>query len=93
MEQECDETCCSHGMADCGNRTLQLRKWKNVEAFNTGGPRGYGLRCLEQLFTGDIVLEMCGEVYNVSAFGEKVSFVFIVCIFLVRWHDASFGTV
>ena len=58
---------------DCGNRTLQLRKWKNVEAFNTGGPRGYGLRCLEQLYTGDIVLEMCGEVYNASAFGKKVS--------------------
>ena len=45
------------------------------------------------MYTGDIVLEMCGEVYNMADFGEKVSFVFIVCIFLVRWHDVSFGTV
>ena len=73
MQQECDKRICKYGTADCGNRALQRRQWKDVEPFNTGTIRGFGLRCKEPLAQGDIVLEMCGEVYTIAEFGDRVS--------------------
>lgn len=62
---ECDPKICSHGEEDCGNRRLQLRQYVKTEVFHTGNPeRGWGVRCMDDVAEGDLIVEYCGEVIS-----------------------------
>lgn len=53
---------CSVG-GNCGNRALQNREYAKVQAFTEEG-RGWGLRVLEPVQSGSLVIEYVGEVIN-----------------------------
>lgn len=58
----CQEECRSSCMAgeQCGNKRIQRRDWKQIEVFDAG-PKGRGLRVLEDVAKGDFVVEYVGR--------------------------------
>ncbi|KXS11000.1 SET domain-containing protein [Gonapodya prolifera JEL478] len=64
---ECTE--CPTG-ASCQNRRFQHHDYAQVEVFNAG-PKGFGLRTLQDLPSGTFVREYVGEVISAAAFGRR----------------------
>lgn len=57
---ECNERC--HCGQFCRNKNVQFGRQVEVEIFRTGGGRGWGLRCREDLHEGQFVDTYRGEV-------------------------------
>ena len=61
----CQEECrsnCTAGDA-CGNKRIQRREWKQLEAFQAG-KKGKGLKILEDCRKGDLIAEYVGRAVN-----------------------------
>ncbi|KAL7567831.1 hypothetical protein ACA910_000577 [Epithemia clementina (nom. ined.)] len=57
----CREECRKHNCVEqCGNQRISRREFKQVEVFDAG-PKGYGLRVLEDCVKGDIIQEYTGQ--------------------------------
>jgi SET domain len=63
----CQEECRSNCEAGvfCGNKRIQKREWKQVQVFHAG-PKGRGLRLLENVKKGDFLLEYIGRAVRAS---------------------------
>jgi Protein kinase domain/SET domain len=57
-QEECRSSCTAG--PQCGNKRIQRRQWKHVEIFDAG-PKGRGLRVLEDVSKGDFVVEYVGR--------------------------------
>jgi SET domain-containing protein len=51
---------------DCQNQRLQKKQFARVEVFKTGDGRGWGLKALEDISSGDLVQEYIGEVVTTA---------------------------
>ncbi|PVI08479.1 SET domain-containing protein [Periconia macrospinosa] len=57
---ECNDNCrCG---PDCRNKNVQFGRTVEVEIFRTGGGRGWGLRCRENIYEGQFIDTYRGEV-------------------------------
>ncbi|KAL3918428.1 MAG: hypothetical protein SGILL_004239 [Bacillariaceae sp.] len=60
-QEECRSSCdCGE---QCGNKRIQRRHWKQLEVFEAG-KKGFGLRVLEDVKKGDLVVEYVGRAVN-----------------------------
>jgi hypothetical protein len=61
---ECTAGFCHLGES-CSNQAMQRGMWKKVQIVDAG-PRGSGLRILEEARPGEFVIEYCGEIINME---------------------------
>ena len=64
--EECRRINC---IEKCGNQRLSRREFKQVEVFDAG-PKGYGLRVLEDCVRGDIIQEYTGQAVRESSLAK-----------------------
>jgi Protein kinase domain/SET domain len=57
-QEECRSSCPAGDQ--CGNKRIQRREWKRIEVFDAG-PKGRGLRLLEDVSRGDFIVEYVGR--------------------------------
>lgn len=66
----CREECLkSECLQLCGNQRITRREFKKVQVFNAG-PKGYGLRVLEDCLKGDIIQEYTGQAVRANALSK-----------------------
>jgi len=57
-QEECRSSCPAGDF--CGNKRIQRKEWKQLEVFDAG-PKGRGLRLLEDVSKGDFIVEYVGR--------------------------------
>ena len=66
----CREECLKHNCVEqCGNQRIARRQFKRVEVFNAG-PKGNGLRVLDDCVKGDIIQEYTGQAVRDRALSK-----------------------
>ena len=66
----CREECRKlHCVEQCGNQRISRKEFKKVEVIDAG-PKGYGLRVLEDCEKGDIIQEYIGRAVRVEALAK-----------------------
>jgi hypothetical protein len=71
-QEECNPNCPTG--VSCGNIRIQKKQWKRVQVFDTGSEKGLGLRTLETILKGELIIEYVGAaVYkkNLKQLKEK----------------------
>ncbi|KAJ3042332.1 histone methyltransferase set2 [Rhizophlyctis rosea] len=67
---ECAVDDCPAG-EHCQNRNMQLKRYPRIEVFRTE-KKGFGLRALEDIHAGLLVIEYCGEVITKAMFHKRI---------------------
>ncbi|XP_063975410.1 histone-lysine N-methyltransferase NSD2 isoform X2 [Diachasmimorpha longicaudata] len=67
---ECNPTICPAG-AKCNNQSFVRRKYPLMEPFHTAG-RGWGLKTLEAIKSGQFVIEYVGEVIDEAEYKRRL---------------------
>ncbi|RLO09062.1 hypothetical protein DYB28_010208, partial [Aphanomyces astaci] len=72
---ECTDSVCNVN-GDCGNRRLQMSPRPQVQVFDSGDGRGFGLRLIDCVKSDDLIIEYVGEVLNQRMKNERLTMQF-----------------